>query len=98
VTAAFALQLAKVVPEDALTVKLTLTGNAASKFPSPVCVAVRVVVPAPTMFSVFPLVIVATLVSELVSATVNPDEEVAINVFAASPTVAVAGSNPKVIT
>jgi len=30
VTAAFPLQLAKVVPEDSLTVKLTLTGMAAS--------------------------------------------------------------------
>jgi hypothetical protein len=50
------------------------------------------------MFRVFPLVIVATLVSELVSATVNPAEEVALNVFASSPTVAVAGSIPKVIT
>ena len=29
-TASFPLQLAKVVPEDALTVKLTLTGKAAS--------------------------------------------------------------------
>ena len=30
VTASFPLQLAKVVPEDSLTVKLTLTGKAAS--------------------------------------------------------------------
>jgi hypothetical protein len=30
VTAAFPLQLAKVVPDDSLTVKLTLTGMAAS--------------------------------------------------------------------
>jgi len=50
------------------------------------------------MFNVFPLVIVATLESELVRVTGNPEEEVAINVFAVSPTVAVAGSNPKVIT
>jgi hypothetical protein len=49
------------------------------------------------MFSVFPLVIVATLGSELVRATVSPEEEVAINVLGKSPTVAVAGSNPKVI-
>ena len=61
--------------------------------------AVRVAVPTPTMFSVFPLVIVATLRSELVRATVSPAaEEVAISVRAGSPTVAVAGSKPKVIT
>jgi hypothetical protein len=48
------------------------------------------------MFNVFPM-IVATLVSELVRVTGSPEEDVAINVFAASPTVAVAGSNPKVI-
>ena len=56
-----------------------------------------VAVPTPTMFSVFPLVIVATLESELVRVTGNPDEEVAINVLAVSPTLAVAGSKPKVI-
>jgi hypothetical protein len=49
------------------------------------------------MFSVFPLVIVATLGSELVKATVSPEEEVAISVFGKSPTVAVAESNSKVI-
>jgi hypothetical protein len=49
------------------------------------------------MFSVFPLVIVATLESELVRVTDIPEEEDAINVRAASPTLAVAGSNPKVI-
>ena len=54
-------------------------------------------VPTPTMFSVFPLVIVATLGFKLVRFTGNPEEEVAINVLAASPTLAVAGSNPKVI-
>ena len=59
--------------------------------------AVRVAVPTPTMFSVFPLVIVAILESELVSVTGNPEEEVAISVRAASPTLAVAGSKPKVI-
>ena len=56
-----------------------------------------VAVPGPTMFSVFPLVIVAILESELVSVTGNPEEEVAINVRATSPTLAVAGSNPNVI-
>ena len=56
-----------------------------------------VAVPTPTMFSVFPLVIVAILESELVRVTGNAEEEVAINVLAASPTLAVAGSNPKVI-
>jgi hypothetical protein len=50
------------------------------------------------MFKVFPLVIVATLESELVSVTGNPEEDVAINVRAGSPTVAVARSNPNVIT
>jgi len=60
-------------------------------------VAVRVVVPAPTKFKVFPLVIVATFESELVRVTGSPEEDVAINVRAASPTLAVAGSNPKVI-
>jgi hypothetical protein len=49
------------------------------------------------MFSVFPLVIVATAESELVRVTVNPEEDVAINVLGKSPTLAVAGSNPKVI-
>jgi hypothetical protein len=49
------------------------------------------------MFSVFPLVIVAILESELVSVTGNPEEEDAISVLAASPTLAVAGSKPKVI-
>lgn len=56
-----------------------------------------VAVPTPTMFSVFPLVIVAILESELVSVTGNLEEDVAISVFGKSPTVAVAGSNPKVI-
>ena len=56
-----------------------------------------VAVPTPTMFSVFPLVIVAILESELVSVTGNPEEDVAINCLGSSPTVAVAGSNPKVI-
>jgi hypothetical protein len=50
------------------------------------------------MFNVFPLVIVATLESELVRVTDSPEEEVAITVRAASPTLAVAGSNPNVIT
>jgi hypothetical protein len=49
------------------------------------------------MFSVFPLVIVATLEAELVSVTSSPEEEEAISVRAVSPTLAVAGSNPKVI-
>jgi hypothetical protein len=49
------------------------------------------------MFSVFPLVIVAILESELVRVTGNPEEEVAINGRVASPTLAVAGSNPNVI-
>jgi hypothetical protein len=49
------------------------------------------------MFSVFPLVIVATLESELVSVTGNPEVDVAINGRVASPTLAVAGSNPNVI-
>jgi hypothetical protein len=49
------------------------------------------------MFSVFPLVIVAILESELVRVTGNPEVDVAINVLAASPILAVAGSNPKVI-
>jgi hypothetical protein len=49
------------------------------------------------MFSVFPPVIVATLRSELVRATVSPEEDVAINVLGKSPTVAVAESKPKVI-
>jgi hypothetical protein len=50
------------------------------------------------MFSVFPLVIVATLESELVNVTGNVEEEDAMSVRAASPTLAVAGSNPNVIT
>jgi hypothetical protein len=50
------------------------------------------------MFSVFPLVIVATLESELVRVTGNVEEEDAMSVRAGSPTVAVAGSKPKVIT
>ena len=49
------------------------------------------------MFSVFPLVIVATLGFKLVRVTGNPEEDVAINVRATSPTLAVVGSNPKVI-
>jgi hypothetical protein len=49
------------------------------------------------MFSVFPLVIVATLGSELASVIKSPEEDVAINVRAISPTLAVAESNPKVI-
>jgi len=49
------------------------------------------------MFSVFPLVIVATLESELVRVTGNVEEEDAMSVRAMSPTLAVAGSNPKVI-
>jgi hypothetical protein len=49
------------------------------------------------MFSVFPLVIVAILESELARATDSPEEDVAISVRAASPTLAVAGSKPKVI-
>lgn len=49
------------------------------------------------MFSVFPLVIVATADSELVKVTGSPEEDVAINGLAGSPILAVAGSNPKVI-
>jgi hypothetical protein len=49
------------------------------------------------MFSVFPLVIVATADSELVKVTGNSEEDVAINVRAGSPILAAAGSNPKVI-
>jgi hypothetical protein len=49
------------------------------------------------MFSVFPLVIVATLGFKLVSVTGNPEEDVAINCLGSSPTLAVAGSKPKVI-
>jgi hypothetical protein len=49
------------------------------------------------MFSVFPLVIVATLGFKLVSVTGNPEEEDTMSVLAASPTLAVAESKPKVI-
>ena len=49
------------------------------------------------MFSVFPLVIVATLESEPVRVTGNVEEEDAMSVRAISPTLAVAGSKPKVI-
>jgi hypothetical protein len=48
------------------------------------------------MFSVLPS-IVATLEAELVKVTVSPEEDVAINVLGKSPTLAVAGSKPKVI-
>jgi hypothetical protein len=48
------------------------------------------------MFSVLPS-IVATFEAELVRVTGSPEEDVAINVLGKSPTVAVAGSKPKVI-